>query len=498
MPIPTPFSPIILSQCIVFPDHPSPVPVPDLKLSVSDLPMLSCHYIQKGCLFTSPNLDSISVIDLLKCSLSRTLSRFPPLAGRLVTDEDGYVYIKCNDAGVDFIHANAGEFFVRDLLAPGDVPDCFKEFFAFDRTVSFNGHFSPIMAVQITFLADGIFIGCSVNHAVTDGTSFWNFFNTFAEECKAVKSTTTTTTKKINITPSPDFSRDSVLVSPAVLRLPPSGPKVTFSGNVPLRERIFSFSREAILKLKAKANESKLIDNGELTVTEVEIMGKQSNDTYCQKNVRVGSILDSWYKNDTVTKQHANCEAITISSFQSLCALLWRSVTRARKLPPNKTTTFRMAVNCRHRLEPKLDPYYFGNAIQSIPTCASAGDVLSRDLRWCAEQLNENVMAHDNETVRRFVEDWEGNPRVFPLGNADGASITMGSSPRFPMYENDFGWGRPLAVRSGRANKFDGKISAFPGREGGGSIELEVVLAPETMAAIESDWEFMQYATSSN
>ncbi|CAF2149971.1 unnamed protein product [Brassica napus] len=52
-----------------------------------------------------------------------------------------------------------------------------------------------------------------------------------------------------------------------------------------------------------------------------------------------------------------------------------------------------------------------------------------------------------------------------PLGNADGDSITMGSSPRFPMYDNDFGWGKPLAVRSGGANKFDGKISAFPGKE---------------------------------
>jgi len=154
-----------------------------------------------------------------------------------------------------------------------------------------------------------------------------------------------------------------------------------------------------------------------------------------------------------------------------------------------------MAVNCRHRLEPKLDPLYFGNAIQSIPTYASAGDLLSTDLRWAADQLNKNVRNHGNETVRKCVSDWESNPRCFPLGNFDGAMITMGSSPRFPMYDNDFGWGRPVAVRSGRANKFDGKISAFPGREGGGSVDLEVVLAPETMAGLESDPEFMQYVS---
>ncbi|VAH66143.1 unnamed protein product [Triticum turgidum subsp. durum] len=72
----------------------------------------------------------------------------------------------------------------------------------------------------------------------------------------------------------------------------------------------------------------------------------------------------------------------------------------------------------------------------------------------------------------------------------------MGSSNRFPMYEgNDFGWGRPLAVRSGRANKFDGKMSAFPGRSGDDSVDIEVCLAPDTMAALLRDDEFMHFFT---
>ncbi|KAE8717396.1 hypothetical protein F3Y22_tig00110050pilonHSYRG00187 [Hibiscus syriacus] len=154
-----------------------------------------------------------------------------------------------------------------------------------------------------------------------------------------------------------------------------------------------------------------------------------------------------------------------------------------------------MAVNCRHRLDPKLNQYYFGNAIQSIPNYAPAGELLANDLSWGANLLHKSVVAHDNETVHHGVEEWERQPRLFPLGNADGASITMGSSPRFPMYNNDFGWGKPLAVRSGRANKFDGKISAFPGREENGSVDLEVVLSPETMAGLENDAEIMQYVS---
>ncbi|KAL2317152.1 hypothetical protein Fmac_031028 [Flemingia macrophylla] len=481
--MPSPASTVI-SKCTVFPDQRSSMG--NLKLSVSDLSMLSCHYIQKGCLFTQPNIPLHALISQLKTALSRTLSLFPPLAGRLITDSNGYVYIACNDAGVDFIHANATALRTSHLLSPPDVHESFKEFFAFDGKVSYTGHSSPILAVQLTELADGVFIACAVNHAVTDGTSFWNFFNTFAHLSRG-----SSTNSLRNV---PDFRRDSVLISDAVLRLPPGGPQVTFDALAPLRERIFSFSREAIQKLKAIANGRR---SPESYSSHEEMMKKRSNDHHAKENSKSNTILENWFKVNSNSKpQIAVAETTEISSFQSVCALLWRAVTRARKLPASKTTTFRMAVNCRHRIEPKLESYYFGNAIQSVPTYASAGDVVSRDLGWCAEQLNKNVKAHDDATVRRFVDDWERKPWCFPLGNPDGASITMGSSPRFPMYDNNFGWGRPLAVRSGRANKFDGKISAFPGRDGSGTVDLEVVLSPRTMEGLESDPEFMKYATS--
>ncbi|KAL6142251.1 hypothetical protein ACLB2K_060534 [Fragaria x ananassa] len=454
--MPSSSSVTVTSKCTVYPNQKSTIK--SLKLSVSDLPMLSCHYIQKGVLFHSPPYSINDLVNSLKQSLSVALTHFPALAGRFETDSDGYVHIVCNDAGADFIQAKAKHLSVDGVLPPNcDVPHCFKEFFTFDQTISYSGHDKPLAAVQVTELADGVFIGCTVNHSVTDGTSLWHFFNTFAEINKGA----------MKITKSPDFSRDTVFNSSAVLKVPEGGPKITFSGNEPLRERIFHFTRESILKLKSRAN------NNSSFSQIAEIYGKSLNDN---RNLTPRSRFE-------------------ISSFQSLSAQLWRSVTRVRNLDPSKPTTFRMAVNCRHRLEPKLDSHYFGNAIQSIPTIATVGDLLSHDLRWGADLLHNNVVAHDSDTVRRGVEDWESAPRLFPLGNFDGASITMGSSPRFPMYNNDFGWGLPLAVRSGRANKFDGKISAFPGREGNGSVDLEVVLAPETMAGLELDGEFMQYVT---
>ncbi|KAE8686960.1 hypothetical protein F3Y22_tig00111027pilonHSYRG00601 [Hibiscus syriacus] len=430
MPSPPCFS--LVSRCTVFPERKSDIKI--LKLSVSDIPMLSCQYIQKGVLLTSPPYSFDELVDFLKQSLSTTLSYFPPLAGRLTTDPDGHLHITCNNAGVDFLVVKSPNLEILNVLCPGDVPDSVKGFFTFDRTLSYSGHFKPLVAVQITK-------GC------------------------------------LKISKYPDFCRDTVFNSQAVLKFPPGGPTVTFAADEPLRERILHFSREAILKLKYRANYGCLLTKQ----TNSEVIGKICNDSWKSVNNEINGKV----KNRTDE----------ISSFQSLCAHLWRSVTRARKLDPTKTTTFRMAVNCRHRLDPKLKPYYFGNAIQSIPNYAQAGELLAKDLSWAADLLHKNVMAHNDDTVRRGVADWEMQPRLFPLGNADGASITMGSSPRFPMYDNDFGWGRPLAVRSGRANKFDGKISAFPGREGDGSVDLEVVLARDTMSAVENDPEFMQYVS---
>ncbi|CAH0395169.1 unnamed protein product [Bemisia tabaci] len=147
------------------------------------------------------------------------------------------------------------------------------------------------------------------------------------------------------------------------------------------------------------------------------------------------------------------------------------------------------------RLNPRLDPHYFGNVILGATISASADDLLTRDLGWGAGLIHETVATWDDSTVRREIAAWEREPRMSLYGIAEGPTISMGSSPRFPIYEADFGWGRPLAVRSGRNNKCDGKVMVNPAREGDGGVVLEVTLASETMARLEADDELMQYVS---
>uniref|UniRef100_A0A0A9HKH6 Acetyltransferase n=1 Tax=Arundo donax TaxID=35708 RepID=A0A0A9HKH6_ARUDO len=434
--------------------------VGDLKLSVSDMPMLSCHYIQKGLFFPPPGVPMASLVSSLVTALSRALDVFPAFAGRLVTLHDGSIVIRCCDAAVEFHHAVAPALSLDDFLVPdADVPtELTNGLFPMDRTVSYDGHGRPLTSFQFTVLGDGaVFVGFVANHAVVDGTSFWHFFNTWAGLCRGAP------------VREPDFRRNFFGDSTAVLRFPGgAGPTVTFDTDAPLRERILHFSAAAIRELKATANRWKRTGQ-----EDAEVNGKLAHDSKVQGD-----------RGD-------------ISSFQSLCAHIWRAVTRARRLlAADSTTTFRMAVNCRHRLRPAISALYFGNAIQSVATTATVAELASNDLGWAASRLHATVAAHQDGAIRRAAGEWEAAPRCFPLGNPDGAAMTMGSSPRFPMYDgNDFGWGRALAVRSGRANKFDGKMSAFPGQAGDGSVDVEVCLAPDTMACLLRDEEFLQYVS---
>ncbi|TKY46490.1 BAHD acyltransferase DCR [Spatholobus suberectus] len=75
-------------------------PEPEIKHETFEnvvyLPILSCHYIQKGVLLTAPSSSFDDFILSLKHSLSVTLSHFSTLTDRLNINSDSYIHIVCN------------------------------------------------------------------------------------------------------------------------------------------------------------------------------------------------------------------------------------------------------------------------------------------------------------------------------------------------------------------------------------------------------------------
>ena len=112
-----------------------------------------------------------------------------------------------------------------------------------------------------------------------------------------------------------------------------------------------------------------------------------------------------------------------------------------------------------------------------------------------ASQINEVIASQTAEEVKNYVEDWVKAPKINNLSSLTSNALLTGSSPRFNVYGNDFGWGRPITVRSGVSNKFDGKLTVFPGAEEG-SMDFEACLLHETLQAMADDAEFMEALTS--
>lgn len=120
---------------------------------------------------------------------------------------------------------------------------------------------------------------------------------------------------------------------------------------------------------------------------------------------------------------------------------------------------------------------------------------MEQGLGNAAWQMNRMVASHTEEKVKEFLETWTRSPKLITVSNFTKNALVTSSSPQFNIYGNDFGWGKPIAVRSGEANKSGGKITVYRGVEEG-SIDIEACLSAETLEALSNDQEFMAAATS--
>ncbi|KAJ6352136.1 hypothetical protein OIU76_001366 [Salix suchowensis] len=416
-----------------------------IELTQCDLKLLLVGAIQKGLLFIKPKSleDQNSLIHHLKTSLSRTLDFFNPLAGRLATVEhdDNTVsfFIDCNNAGAQFVLAAADGVTMADILHPVYVPPIVHSFFPLNGVLNYEAVSKPLLAVQVTELADGIFVGCTMNHAAVDGTSFWNFFNSWSEIHRGLD----------QISNTPVLERWSLLngsISPPI-RLPLSIINNCSDAFIPspLQERVFHFTKGKIAMLKAKAN--------------------------------------------------AEAASTSISSLQSLLAHIWRATTRTRLVEHDKETDLVLFIGLRTRLQPPLPGSYCGNAVVKGTVTLRTGEILEHGLGFVALEINKVVSSYTKNKLKDALESSLKNPDPHTMpGIACNNRLAISSSPRHNVYGPDFGWGRAVAVRSGSANKFGGKVTLFPGLEEG-SMDIELSNLPETLKALENDLEFMDAVT---
>ncbi|KAG5573678.1 hypothetical protein H5410_063444 [Solanum commersonii] len=426
----------------------------NIEMTPWDLQFLLVETIQKGLLFKKPipqpqnnlvkSLNSLSLVDHLKASLSRTLDFFPPLAGRYSTTKnpnDNTITsfsIACNNSGAEFTHAIAPELTVKEILESCYVPTIVHSLFPLNKVRNVQCVTKPLLGVQVTELVDGYFIACTMSHSLGDGTCLWHFLNSWSEITRGFEL----------ISRFPTFERwfPQNVNPPIYFPLELDDEKLNECMEMPIvKERVFHLSKENVCKLKAKAN----------------------------------------YEMDTKS----------ISSLQAFLAHLWRSVTRCNSVNANEEVTLNIVIGTRTRLNPPLPEEYWGNAAIFKPIKVKAGELLENRLGYAALLINKVVASQNYEEVIDSYKGWIEKPVIVSKKSLFVANkLSISSSPKFSVYSCDFGWGKPVGVRSGMANKGNGKVTLFPGVEEG-SVDIEVCLVPFTLLAMENDEEFMEFVT---
>ncbi|KAL9225328.1 hypothetical protein vseg_001270 [Gypsophila vaccaria] len=421
----------------------------ECQLVTFDLPYLGFFYNQKLLIYKGNGGDYEEMVERLKDGLSKVLEEFYQLAGKLARDDDGVfkivydddmdgvevseAYIDCDGKDGDEDGEHDGSMMVTaEELASKEI-SFMKELIPYNGIFNLEGTHRPLLAIQLTKLRDGMAMGCAFNHAILDGTSTWHFMSSWADICCGASS----------ISIPPFLDRTKARSTRVSLNIPDAPPQPESVAAPPLRERLFKFSETAIEKIKSSINSGKSGDN------------------------------------------------TPFSTFQTLSTHIWRAVTAARGLKPQEPTVFTIFVDCRKRVSPPVPESYFGNLIQAVFTGTAAGMVTGNPPEFAANMIQAAIRSHDAATIEKRNKEFEGNPFIFQYKDAGMNCVAVGSSPRFKVYDVDFGFGKPERVRSGTNNRFDGMVYLYPGKDGGKSIDVEISLEVNAMEELEKNKDFL-------
>ncbi|KAJ4723782.1 vinorine synthase-like [Melia azedarach] len=442
----------IISKEFVKPSSPTPLHLKYHKLSFFDLCHRSSGYIPLVLYYPfnqDTNVSSYNIhrdvskrLQILRQSLSETLSRFYPLAGRIKDTN----FIECNHEGVYFAEAKVrsplNEFLKHPNLSliSNLLPDESGL-----RAIPENC--TCASGVQATtFSCGGIVVGVIVTHTIVDGTAFSLFLKSWAS----------TAVMDIEKVMSPKFDASSIFSYgdsyPREVFLSPLSALPTKVDKFITRR--FVFDALAIANLKAKAATSSSVQNP----TRVEV---------------VTALFGKCFK--AVLKETSGS---------------------------NKSFLLAHAVNLRRKARPQFSEYLMGNCAWLVSfICKDDEETELHDLvckfREATAKLNGdfvNSLQGDGGFLN-FIEAIKHERETYYTNRID--MIVCSSWCNFEFYDLDFGWGKPAWVSAFDFSQVvaNSNVVLFMDTKDRNGIEAWVTLHEEQMAVLERDKELLAFAT---
>jgi shikimate O-hydroxycinnamoyltransferase len=387
----------IISKEYIKPSSPSPPNLKTHKLSFLDQ-FFPTVYVPIILFYPMNQSTGHSVADivsqrsqLLKQSLSKTLTRFYPFAGKV---KDSTLSIDCNDEGVYYVEARVNCQLVECLNQPNTA--LFYRFLrgeALGKELTVGDHVAMIQVS--TFACGGIAIGVLVAHMIADGTAMSVFLKGWA---------TTAHKAPEAVLLCPNFDAPSVFIQNDAHSKEESYTYTALfnpffkSGRFISRRVVFDAS--AIASLKAKAT-SPSVQNP----TRVEVVS----------------------------------------------ALLWKCMMAAFKATSciHMPTFITHAVNFRRRAIPPFVESSMGNLVWSAFASCTAEE---RELPDTVCKLREAITKIDGDFVKGLQGDGGFAKHCELVKEMVGACASAASSSgmnyiaftswcNFGLYDIDFGWG---------------------------------------------------------
>ncbi|KAG1326545.1 putrescine hydroxycinnamoyltransferase 1 [Cocos nucifera] len=402
---------------------------PKHEIWLSNLDLLVARGHTPTVYFYRPNGDpNFFSVETLKAALGKALVPFYPLAGRFVVDPEGRVEIQCTGEGVLFVVGRSdstvdefGDFAPSTEMRQLLVP-----------SVESGNPPCILVMFQVTFFkCGGVCLGAAVHHPAADGLGALHFVNSWAEIARgmdlAVLPYLDRTLLRARSPPTVLF--DHVEYSQKPQAKPSSGSKYPFDS--------------AILKLS-------------------------KNQLHSLKNIGSGKK--------------------PLSTFKAVVAHVWRCACKARQLSSEQETRLYMTADARARVKPPLPQGYLGNAIFRTSGVATVGEVLSNSLEFSADKVHGAIVRLNDEFIRSLVDYLEQLEDVRGLHKGawvmPGTDLWVISWLGLPIYEADFGWGKPVFM--GRAClQFSGLVYIMNNPGDDGSLSLAVALEPENMPRLK-------------
>ncbi|MCL7042081.1 hypothetical protein MKW94_011731 [Papaver nudicaule] len=387
---------------------------------------------------TYTNFDSIS--DRLKKSLSETLTRFYPIAGRI---RDNNTWVECNDEGVEYIetriNGKVSDFTMTSKLLHQLVP------------VHNNLATEVPAVIQVNFFeCGGVAITVCISHKIGDTSTYATFINSWAATARRAPA---------DQVACPSFDSQSL-----------------FPILVPDTDtdwRGYGSSDEE--------------ENENLVTKRLVFDGEKVNAL----RERIGDTL-------TTLKYPTRVEAVS--------ALIWKSAIEARlatspepedDLKPEIVSEMNIVVNVRKKMDPPLADSSFGNIFSMATAKASitSAGVYFDDL---VGQIRIAISRIDGDHVKKMQNDEHSDDEEEGYDHDhddDDNDYWLMSWCNFPLYEIDFGFGKPDWVTTDALEVLDENDIYLMDTRVGKGVEAWIKLEKQKMDMFLKNQELLEFAT---